>query len=963
MRHQVETRHEIPIHRRVVDVRPASDKVLEWLSVPANYAMVLAGTAAAMGLVPVLAPALFLAYLFLHFLVATLKKRLPYRYPAYADGKPVIDPRTGEQGDGIAHVGSVRSTSRYEDFEQVWLSDEGMRRHWAIFGATGSGKTETLKGIMFNALCWGSGFFVADGKADNKLPTDGYTLCRAFGRDQAILYLNFLLGGRSPQQVAKSRTRVSNSLAPFYDVDADTGTQMGINLLHKAEGDGKSWQEKAINVWRVLVVALFYKRDTQGMTISVSTFIEYLQLPKFEELYLEGYDEAQRNRGQWSYGFIGIKNYLDSGCPGYRVERLLKKHGRGPAAPAAADAPAGASRAGVPVGKAAPAGAAKPASDPAHEQESIAFEQHSYRINQLQPVLNLLDKTYSHIFSKTYPEIDMVDVALHNRVLFMLIPSLEKSSQEAENLGKLAIACLRVMMAKGLGSGLEGSYEKLLGSKPSNAPYPFPAALDELGYYFSDGIAVMFAQARSLGITMLALAQDQEKLMEGSHAAEAGAMLGNTVNKMFQKIDDARKTYELAAALIGKARVAVVGGFARGGIGWRRDRDLRVEEVERVSFEELNRMKGGEAVLLADGILRRIRTFYIGDWLKSLRNQTFYVNRFLQVHKPSVDSVRAIAMPVPSAKEESEFDGGIRLLRILRGQETPRGEVTAVAMVEAMSQVASRIPSDVVGLDRGILLYQAACSALGLSDVFPRVWEPLATDAPGRPAQGAAPTRNASETADPRSARFAANPHLAAEVAGPPADEFAAPDLMSLIRKAGTGVLGPMGGGLAAIAAAEIPAPMAIAPAPQQTTSALDRGTPIGANAWDVVQLDDDGGPEPAGELSNMPADGDAEFIRGSLIQAHNMLISPRSDDGTVVGVEQQSLDGLARVEDVLGNPEPELGAHTMQKIVAVATTPDTVARQPLSSSYVDDFFDNLTQLAGGPTDAGQSRAQTQTRE
>ncbi|MCC3263916.1 hypothetical protein LLE87_37735, partial [Paenibacillus polymyxa] len=40
---------------------------------------------------------------------------------------------------------------------------------------------------------------------------------------------------------------------------------------------------------------------------------------------------------------------------------------------------------------------------------------------------------------------------------------------------------------------------------------------------------------------------------------------------------------------------------------------------------------------------------------------------------------------------------------------------------------------------------------------------------------------------------------------------------------------------------------------------------------------------------------------------------------------------GLVRVEDVLGNPEPEQGAHTMQKVVSVATTHDTVAREQIS--------------------------------
>lgn len=940
MSHQVETRHEIPIHRRVVDVRPSSDKALEWLSNPFNFGMMLAGTVCVMNLVPVAAPAVFLVYLFVHFLVATLRKKLPYRYPGHVDGKPFYDPVTGKQGDGIALIGSVRSSSPYEDFEQAWIGDDGLRRHWAIFGSTGSGKTETLKGIMFNALCWGSGFFVADGKADNKLPTDGHTMCKAFGRDHSVLYLNFLLGGRSPQQVARSRTKIGNGLAPFYDVDADTGTQMGINLLHKAEGDGKSWQEKAINVWRVLVVALFYKRDTQGMTISVSTLIEYLSLPKFEELYLEGYDEAQKNRGQWSYGFVGIKNYLDSGCPGYRVDRLLKKNGRGQAA-----AP-GAQEATAPTGARGPAKAGGASADASLEQENIAFEQHSYRINQLMPVLNLLDKTYSHIFSKTFPEIDMVDVALHNRVLFMLIPSLEKSSQEAENLGKLAIACLRVMMAKNLGAGLEGSYEKLVGSKATNAPYPFPAALDELGYYFSDGIAVMFAQARSLGISMLALAQDTEKLSEGSRAAEAGAMLGNTVNKIFQKIDDAKKTYELAAAFIGKAWVAVVGGFERGEVGWRKNRDLTVQQVDRVPFEEMNKMTEGQAVLISNGILRRIRTFYVGDWLKKLNNQSFYVNRFLQVHRPTRDIIRAIGMPVPSAKVESDFDGGVRLLRILRGEESPRGEVTRVAMIEAISQAASRVPGSVVGIERGVLLYQAACSALGLSNALPRDWSAFAPETTAPPKEGASKQRGAGGEMGARAAVFAAHPDRAVDIAGPTEeDPYAAPDPMALIRKASHSVLGPLGG-LAAIAAAEVPAPLSIAPALPAAPSALDLAAPMGASVWDMVPLDDEYNAVPELDQDSVPSADDAAFIADSLMQAHNMLLTPRSDDGTVVGVDQDSLDGLARVEEVLGNPEPELGAHTMQKVVSVVTTPDTVARERISLEDVDDFFDNLERQA-----------------
>ncbi len=42
-----------------------------------------------------------------------------------------------------------------------------MRTHVLIFGSTGSGKTEALISLSFNALVQGSGFFYVDGKGDN----------------------------------------------------------------------------------------------------------------------------------------------------------------------------------------------------------------------------------------------------------------------------------------------------------------------------------------------------------------------------------------------------------------------------------------------------------------------------------------------------------------------------------------------------------------------------------------------------------------------------------------------------------------------------------------------------------------------------------------------------------------------------------------------------------------------------
>ena len=398
---------EVPEHRRFVDVRPATTRFAEWLTTTKGLVISFLPALLTGIIVPVTMPiaSLWLMIVFLVYLKT--KPLMPLRYSAAQ-----MDPSTGKPGKGILFFGGVRSSLPAEKFREVWAGDDDMRKHSLIIGSTGSGKSETLKGIFFNALCWSSGFFIADGKADNKLPLDVSAMARSVGRDDSVLFLNFLLAGLTPQQVAKSRVRRTNGINPFSSADADTLIQMGSNLLPKVDGDAKNWQEKALNLWRALCRSLCYKRDKAGFQLSVGSFVDYMSLDKVGELYIEGYREFLET-GEWSYGYADIKSYLESGgCPGYNIEKLLNKYGLGEAAQAAASLMPGAKK-------------------PSTNQDNAVLEQHGYRSTQLMPALNLLDKTYGYIFRARYPEIDMIDVALNNRILVMLIPSLEKSAQEA----------------------------------------------------------------------------------------------------------------------------------------------------------------------------------------------------------------------------------------------------------------------------------------------------------------------------------------------------------------------------------------------------------------------------------------------------------------------------------------------------------------------------------------------------
>lgn len=939
----IEERHSIQTERRIVDVRPWSVKTQEKLSEPANFLFIAVPIIAMAYVYPAFAPLCFIVFFSLHVAVMSMKSLLPFRYPASMKGSKIAP-----QADGIMYFGAVRAQSPYEKFKQCWLNDSDLRKHMLIMGSTGSGKSETLKGIFYNALCWGSGFFCADGKADNKLPTDGYTMARAFGRDDDILYLNFLLGGATPQEVAHSRRRRSNRINPFSNGDADTLIQMGANLLPKAEGDGKSWQEKALAVWRAVITALCYKRDKYGFTLSVGAIIDHLSIEKIQDLYVEGYKEAGGVDEEWSYGYIGIKNYLDAGLPGFSIETLKKAKKLGEHEEEKNAMPQRPNRGGN-----------------SNEQNGAVFEQHGYRVGQLMPVLNLLDKTYGYIFQAPFSEIDMIDVALHNRILFLLIPSLEKSSQEAENLGKLAIACLRVMMARNLGSELEGTYDELIGSKATASNYPYVVALDELGYYFADGIAVMFAQARSLGMCMIAASQDLEKLTEGSRAAEAGAMIGNTVNKIFMKIDDAEKTYKLVENTVGKIRVAQYSGYESGvGVGGiKRDNKLNVTEETMISYQEMQKYTEGEAVMNALGVTQRISTFYMGNWLDKLNNQVFHLNRFMQVYAPTENDVIPYSVDLPTAKNKDKRENSLIMMAYLRGDKvlddakvtTPLGELAEIIRIIETYQ------KELSPLDRGIVMYELLKSRL------PKIKQDIETQA-------------VTDEVKPMSTEM-----LEAQAQGlsEALDEYGLPNPLSLYRKPVEQVTERISETPESVTNNESQAssatlehdPIAAAlektsPMPPVGEGAIiehDMGAePIEDSSADEVLEEVFGNNESYEQALSDASDsiGDVrvdeiynriinegnpsavvknpKWISMSIISANKLDAYPRSVDGTVVGLQDAALFELEAVERSLGNPIPKTAARDIQKIVASQVTPYTNAPKKLTAQEVSDYFSDI---------------------
>jgi intracellular multiplication protein IcmO len=701
----IEGRQEVPLQTVIVDVRSNEQKVADWVSQPRHFSFVMGTLAFLCVLLPHLLPIWLFALVIGADIYGNAAQYLPFRYPAWSKTQDPgqLDPKTGRPSrpKGVMYFGVIDAADPYERNKQVFASADDLTRHMLVLGTTGSGKSEFLKAMIFNVLCWASGFFVSDAKADNKLPTDVYSQVRMFLRDYDFLVINYLLGGLSPSQISGMRERLSNGLQPATVADADTLVQMMSNTMVKASGDSKTWQERGLNLFKGITRALCWKRDEGHIVLSMELLREYLSLDKIEELYIEGWEMANNGQSKWPTPFLGVKSYLEVGLPGFKIDVMLRKHGKlkeeaeeDPLGPMAA------MRGPQDQKKKAPT-----------SQSNDTFNQHGYRSDQVYPALSLLIDTYGHIFKRKFPEVDMQDVVTNNRICVALIPSLEKGSQEQESLGKLNLALLRVMMARALGMSVEGDVHKIVDAKITASNTPFALFLDEFAYQFAEGIALTAAQARSLNFFLCALAQDLEKLTEGDRAAEAGAMMANQATKFIMKIVGSDKTHDLAEKTLGKADVAVLSDMERDTDFFssvRRGKSYRFEKRSRIEREVLENLPSGIATFAYRQRAHVMKSFYPTPDIPRVRFPR--INRFLQI--PEIESITLATCAVDMNPSEDTV-AIERVRRVIDSSEVPQyAEVITSDILQRIIEASKNMKPQTPPIERGIVLYQAGLRAL-----------------------------------------------------------------------------------------------------------------------------------------------------------------------------------------------------------------------------------------------------------
>lgn len=689
---------EIDQRRITLDPRTLSERFGAWLREPRNYAKFQLGMAVGACLLAVAWLPITVAMLGTHAWFALQRPTLPMRYPKDLGGiDPTLDvekPNPNGKGeiveqrpaDGILYLGNQRSSDRAEHLKELWATNDDARTHMLLMGTTGSGKTVTLLSLCFNALAWGSGFFYSDGKADSSLHASVWGLCRRVGREDDYLVLNFMTGGADPYGKRRSTEKTSNGTNPWYEGSPDFLSQLSSSLLPKATGDGAQWQQKAVNMMDALIRTLCYERAVGNLTLSIGVIRDYLALPNLVKLYLKG------KRGEIpEFAFLPIKAYLETGLPGFRPEYAEKPD----------------------------------------KWDQTVWDQHGYLTGQYARTLSMLTDTYGAIFKDKYSEVDMMDVLLNRRVLVVMIPTLEKSAQEAANLGKLVVSSIRLMMAMNLGHKLEGTYADTIDTKATRSPAPYIITMDELGYYFAEGIALMFAQARSLGFMMIAAGQDIAAMAKGDNKEEVDSMIANTKIKYSLALEDPDKTLDVFKKVAGESISVEVGSF-EGSVGhftsahYRRNLTGSIQRRDRIDLQELKALKEMEGVLIFKDQVTRARSF---TWFHSMEKTKlpFRLNRFLQVDRPRLDDLpvraRNHSRPVGIAAAE-------RIAERLRTHATPAYPPTGDPILAAVRDVHGEIEStmpDASAIERGMAYYVAAVGAMkaNKSDAAGRYWREI----------------------------------------------------------------------------------------------------------------------------------------------------------------------------------------------------------------------------------------------
>ena len=490
--------------------------------------------------------------------------------------------------------------------QPVWFSDSQMRTHMLVMGTTGAGKTEFLLYLSAQAMAQGSGVIFVDGKGDIKTWFRLFSIARRFGMEENLRVLNF----GTNRKVGDIKYDLSNTINPFTLGDAGQLAEMMSALMAEAGGDGGMWKGRAESMMRALLTALVDLRDLGLLPLGPGTLSDYMPLDKMG---------AFENDARISdLGRLEIKRYLDS-LPGFRAG------GQG---------------------------------------KAEADKQHGFLTMQFTEILGMFNNAYGHIMAFKLGEIDMYDVIVNRRSLYVMLPSMEKSGNSVKNLGKIVVNQIRAALSRTLGSGIKGSRAEKLEARPTNSKTPMLCILDEYGSYAVEGFGEVAAQARSIGFSTVFAVQDWASLEKAdSKGNEAQRIWANTNIKVIMKVEDSKSTMPIVLDRIKEGYVLSDQGkeYSDAGFGGlKNQRSLGYKEIKRLDPLKLFTLKNGRMYILYENRFHEVQSSFLPDDKGAWANvQSIRPGRLLPLQPPNMEQIgQEVAMSRNWGKFQTESQDG-----------------------------------------------------------------------------------------------------------------------------------------------------------------------------------------------------------------------------------------------------------------------------------------------------------------
>lgn len=521
------------------------------------------------------------------------KWSIPLRVPQYISKKmrmSVADATTGKKGAGNIFLGRCEETG-----EEVWGDTGDLNKHTLMIGTTGSGKTEAIMGGFFGFVALNSGGLIVDGKASVTTFGSAYKIARVFGREADLLTMDYLTGGIDVAGLQKERR--SHTYNPLGFGGPSQKSETMVSLLD--EGD-PMWSGRAITFFENVIPPLSYLSDRGYIVLNPKLLGVFSVLEVVENLITFGVFRDQHGKlicltkeseflADWSEikeRSGGIVTYLE-GLPGYSTGRPPIPH-RTP--DMTEDEWRMIERSFEPVG---------PEIDPNSRTEVL--KQHGYIQMQTTRAITNLAENYGFIYGAERGEIDYRDMVLNRRLMVVLLPALERSAENLNQLGKMTTLSLKAVLGSMLNTASEGKRREIIDGNPSASKIPFFAVLDEVGYYMSKGLAVVPAQARSLGVAMCFGTQSIPDLMKADEN-EGKSILDNTAMKWFGRLtsDEKSDTARTAIDMGGQVHVQVAdqASFEKGLGGLEGQikvgKSSGLQTHSQISYDDLARQENGE---------------------------------------------------------------------------------------------------------------------------------------------------------------------------------------------------------------------------------------------------------------------------------------------------------------------------------------------------------------------------------